>query len=72
MAFLNRISSAFALGARINNPIMFGTSIAKIIASENPITEPNWAAAPITTKPQNKNLYKYSTCLERPNKYDQA
>ena len=35
---------------------MFGNTIAKIIASENPITEPKLAADPITTNKQNKSL----------------
>ena len=38
-------------------------TIAKIIASENPITEFMLAAAPIITKSKNKNLYVYSICF---------
>ena len=49
-------NSDLTFGASITRPIMLGTIIAKIIASEKPITEPKLAAAPITTKTQNNNL----------------
>ena len=41
-------------GKRINNPIIFGNTNARIIASENLITASKVAPAPITTKTKNK------------------
>lgn len=49
-------NSSRTRGARKNNPIILGTNIEKIIASEKPTTEFKLAAAPITTKTQNRAL----------------
>jgi len=49
-------------------PIMLGTIIAKIMASEKSMTDPKLAAEPMMTKKQNMSLYIYSIFLERPNK----
>ena len=49
-------SMGFNTGNRKNNPIMFGKTSAKIIASENLITASNVAAEPITTKIRNNAL----------------
>ena len=51
------LSSFFTVGAKITSPTIFGTIIAKIIASENPMTEPKLAAAPMTTKIKNKIIF---------------
>lgn len=56
IANLNLFNSALAFGANKNKPIIFGTNIAKIIASEKAITEPSFAAAPTNTKTQKMNL----------------
>jgi hypothetical protein len=61
-------SSFFTLGARMTIPIMLGTIIAKIMASEKSMTDPRLAAEPMITKKQNMSLYVYSIFLERPNK----
>ncbi len=42
------VTSSLTTGANINNPITLGNTIAKIMASEKPITEPKLAAEPIT------------------------
>ena len=56
IAFKYLLSSSLTFGASNTSPIIFGTIIAKIIASENPITEPKLIDAPTITNKQNKTL----------------
>ena len=50
------LSCSLTTGNKKYKPIMFGNTIAKIIASENAHIEFILAAAPIITKTQNKIL----------------
>lgn len=49
-------NSSRTFGKRKQSPIMFGTDIAKIIASEKSVTAPRLADEPIMTNKQNKIL----------------
>ena len=51
-----RLSSARTLGNSRNSPAMLGKTMAKIIASEKSITDPNEMAAPITITRQKTSL----------------
>src|SRR3546814_556012 len=68
MAFRYRFNSPLTFGASRNKPIMLGKVMARIIASENLMTESRVAAAPTTTKTRNNILYDRSAHLERPNR----
>ena len=50
------LSSSLTFGNKINRPIMFGNTRAKIIASENAQTEDISPAAPITINIKKSNL----------------
>ena len=50
------LSSFFTTGDSITTPIILGTTMAKIMASENSTTEFKLDEAPITTKIKNKDL----------------
>ena len=49
-------SSFFTLGAKMTIPIILGTIMAKIIASEKSMTDPKLAAEPMMTKKQKISL----------------
>ena len=62
-------NSSFTLGNKINKPIIFGKTKAKIIASEKAHTEDISPAAPITINNKNINLYTISDTLLFPKIY---
>lgn len=68
MAFKYRASSSQSFGKRKNKPIIFGKTIARVISSENAITDPRVEAAPMTVKMQKSTLNERSATAERPNK----
>ena len=61
-------SSTRTLGIRTYSPITFGKHMAKIMASEKPMTLPNDIAASTTMKKQKMNLYMRREAWLRPNK----
>ena len=50
------LTSSLTLGVNRTKPTILGTIIAKIMASENPMTDPKLEAEPITTKMQKRIL----------------
>jgi hypothetical protein len=56
MAFKYLANSILILGMRIITPIILGTTMAKIMASEKSITEPKVMVAPKMIKNKNNNL----------------